>query len=353
MDGGMMDDKLGDKITSADVARLAGVSQSAVSRVFTPGASASAKTSEKVRAAAAELGYRPYVLARSLITGRTRMIGLVVAYLENQFYPMALERLSRALQARGYHILVFMAENSTERVEQVLSELLDYQVDGIITASVAMSNDLTSRCDAAGIPVVMFNRGQDDARLSEVTSDNVKGAREATEFLIAGGHRHIAHVMGWQGSSTGRDRADGFRQAMAAAGLTPVDMVDGMYDREVAASVTRALCRGGQHPDAIFVGNDHMAFAVMDTLRFELGLRVPQDVSVVGYDDVPMAAWAAYGLTTLRQPVNRMVEATVAALLDHIEGGSAAPTKTKIDGPLMVRTSARLLHGHSPKGPQE
>ena len=338
-------EKTTEKVTSAEVARLAGVSQSAVSRVFTPGASVSAKTMEKVRAAAEELGYRPNVLARSLITGRTRIIGLVVAYLENQFYPMALELLSRALQARGYHILVFMAENSTERVAQVMSELLDYQVDGIITASVAMSNDLTTRCDGAGIPVVMFNRGQDDARLSEVTSDNVNGARRAAEFLIKGGHKRIAHVMGWQGSSTGRDRAEGFKQAMQAAGLQPFAMVDGTYSREKAAAVTRELCQGPERPDAIFVGNDHMAFAVMDTLRHELGLRVPQDVSVVGYDDVPMAAWPAYGLTTIRQPVNRMVEATVAALLNQIEGSSSAPTKVKINGPLMVRTSARIPEG--------
>ena len=338
-------EKTTEKVTSAEVARLAGVSQSAVSRVFTPGASVSAKTMEKVRAAAEELGYRPNVLARSLITGRTRIIGLVVAYLENQFYPMALELLSRALQARGYHILVFMAENSTERVAQVMSELLDYQVDGIITASVAMSNDLTTRCDGAGIPVVMFNRGQDDARLSEVTSDNVNGARRAAEFLIKGGHKRIAHVMGWQGSSTGRDRAEGFKQAMQAAGLQPFAMVDGTYSREKAAAVTRELCQGPERPDAIFVGNDHMAFAVMDTLRHELGLRVPQDVSVVGYDDVPMAAWPAFGLTTIRQPVNRMVEATVAALLNQIEGGSSAPTKVKINGPLMVRTSARIPEG--------
>lgn len=338
-------EKTTEKVTSAEVARLAGVSQSAVSRVFTPGASVSAKTMEKVRAAAEELGYRPNVLARSLITGRTRIIGLVVAYLENQFYPMALELLSRALQARGYHILVFMAENSTERVAQVMSELLDYQVDGIITASVAMSNDLTTRCDGAGIPVVMFNRGQDDARLSEVTSDNVNGARRAAEFLIKGGHTRIAHVMGWQGSSTGRDRAEGFKQAMQAAELQPFAMLDGAYAREKAAAVTRDLCQGPERPDAIFVGNDHMAFAVMDTLRHELGLRVPQDVSVVGYDDVPMAAWPAYGLTTIRQPVNRMVEATVAALLNQIEGGSSAPTKVKINGPLMVRTSARIPEG--------
>lgn len=335
------------KITAQDVARLAGVSQSAVSRVFTPGASASKVTVQKVRAAAEQLGYRPDPLARAMITGRTRIIGLVVAYLENQFYPMALERLSRALQERGYHILVFMAENSTDRVAEVVQELIDYRVDGIITASVSMSNDLTARLLALGIPVVNFNRGQDDARLTDITSDNIAGARRATEFLIAAGHRRIAHVMGWQGSSTGRDRAEGFRLAMQAAGLDPFAMIDGMYSRDTAAAVARDLCTQTDRPDAIFVGNDHMAFAVMDELRFGLGLRIPEDISVIGYDDVPMAAWPAYDLTTIRQPVNRMVQATAEAILGLIDG-TATPQKTRIDGPLMVRRSARLPQGYKP-----
>lgn len=335
------------KVTAHDVARLAGVSQSAVSRVFTPGASASKATVAKVRAAAEQLGYRPDPLARAMITGRTRIIGLVVAYLENQFYPVALERLSRALQDRGYHILVFMAENSTEKVAEVVQELIDYRVDGIITASVSMSNDLTARLLALGIPVVNFNRGQDDARLTDITSDNVAGGRRATEFLIAGGHTRIAHVMGWQGSSTGRDRAEGFLQAMEAAGLAPLALVDGMYARDTAAAVARDLCIGPDRPDAIFVGNDHMAFAVMDELRFGLGLDVPGDISIVGYDDVPMAAWPAYDLTTIRQPVNRMVEATASAILGLIEG-TASPQKTRIDGPLMVRRSARIPQGYKP-----
>ncbi|WP_426037761.1 LacI family DNA-binding transcriptional regulator [Cypionkella sp. TWP1-2-1b2] len=329
-----------DKITSLDVARLAGVSQSAVSRAYTPGASVSKITTAKVRVAAETLGYRPNVLARSLITGRSRMIGLVVAYLENQFYPVALERLSLALQDRGYHVLVFIAGNATNKVAQVIEELLDYQVDGIITASVAMSNDLTTRCAAAGIPVVMFNRGQDDERLSEVTSDNLAGARRVTDFLVSGGHTRIAHIAGWQGSSTGRDRAQGFRDGMAEAGLVPFSIVDGMYSRETAAAVTREMMAGTDRPDAIFVGNDHMAFAVIDTLRNELGLRVPEDVSVVGYDDVPLAAWLAYDLTTVRQPVNQMVEATVTALIGQIEG-DYAPHKIRINGSLIVRGSAR------------
>ena len=333
------------KVTSLDVAAKAGVSQSAVSRVFTPGASVSEKMSQKVRKAADELGYRPNVLARSLITGRSKIIGLVVAYLENQFYPDALERLSNALQERGYHILIFMASGTGEGVAKVIDELLDYQVDGIITASVGISDELASRCDAAGIPVVLFNRGQDDRRLSEVTSNNAAGARKIAEFLVAGGHTRIAHITGWTGSSTGRDRAAGFSDGLADLGLRPHAVLDGRFRRTESAEAAKSMMAMSEPPDAIFVGNDHMAFSVMDALRFDLGISVPDDVSVVGYDDVPLAAWGAYDLTTLRQPSNRMVEATVEVLLDRIENPDTEPKKIAIDGPLIVRGSARVPEG--------
>jgi DNA-binding LacI/PurR family transcriptional regulator len=341
MDGRLMAEA---KITSHDVARLAGVSQSAVSRVFTPGASASKATIAKVRAAAEQLGYRPNPLARAMITGKSRIIGLVVAYLDNQFYPLALERLSNALQAKGYHILVFTASNSQDGIERVFQDLMDYQVDGIITASVAMSSNLTERCAAAGIPVVMFNRGQPGAGLSSVTSANVEGGRKVAEFLVAGGHSRIAHIAGWHGSSTGRDRRRGFVEALAALEGNLVAIIDGMYDREVAAKAARVLIDGSNRPDAIFVGNDHMAFAVIDVIR-ERNLRVADDISVVGYDDVPLAAWGAYNLTTLRQPLNRMVDATVDTLLAQINDPKRPSQKIEIDGPLILRTSARVPEG--------
>ena len=146
------------RVTSADVARLAGVSQSAVSRVFTDGASASAKTAAKVRQAAEMLGYRPNRLARSLLTGKSFIVGLVVAYLDNYFYPDVLEKLSKALQQKGYHVLIFMADQTAENVDNVVEEILEYQVDAIVTASVALSSELADRCQSAGIHVVQFNR---------------------------------------------------------------------------------------------------------------------------------------------------------------------------------------------------
>ena len=334
-----------DKVTSWDVARLAGVSQSAVSRAFTPGASVSAKTQSKVRAAANQLGYRPNVLARSLITGRSRMIGLVVAYLDNYFYPEALEKLSNALQAEGYHVLVFMASQTAGNIDQVLDEILDYQVDGIILASVAMSSDLAARCQSAGVPAVLFNRDQDDAGLAAVTSDNRDGGRQVAEFLLAGGHRRISYIAGWEGASTQRDREAGFRETLAASSRDVCSRAVGNYRLDEARDAARAMFSASQRPDAVFVANDHMAFAVMDVLRSELGLRVPEDVSVIGFDDVPPAAWPAYDLTTVRQPANRMVDETVRMILAMIEGDAVQATKLVVPARLIVRSSARMPKG--------
>ena len=344
---------MAEKITSLQVAQKAGVSQSAVSRVFTPGASVSQKTADKVRKAADELGYRPNVLARAMVSGRSRMIGLVVAYLENYFYPEALEILSRSLQERGYHVLIFMASQTGENIDKVMSEILDYQVDGIVLASVAMSSDISSRCQAAGVPVVLFNRSQDIDGITSVVSDNYAGGRKIAQFLCSTGHSKIAYIAGWEGASTQRDREAGFLSALNEAGQTLFAREVGDFSTDRAKTATRKLfdVKPDKLPDAVFVANDHMALNVMDVLRFELGLRVPEDVSVVGYDDVPPASWRAYDLTTVRQRANMMVDETVKALLTQIETpDTARPRRIAIDGPLIIRSSARLPKGAPTKG---
>lgn len=333
--------------TSLDVAKRAGVSRSAVSRVFTPGASVSSTTAQKVRKAATELGYRPNVLARAVKSGKSRMIGLVVAYLENQFYPDAMEKLSNVLQDKGYHVLVFMASQRAGNIDSVVDELLDYQVDGIIAASVAMSSDLADRCTAAGVPMVLFNRSQDElADASVVTSDNLAGGRKVAEFLLAGGHERIAYIAGWEGASTQRDREAGFVQALNAAGKPLYAREVGNFRMDEARAATlRLFVPDKPMPDAVFVANDHMALEVMDTLRIELALQVPDEVSVVGYDDVSAAAWRSYSLTTVRQPVNRMISATVETLLSRIDDRTKPPHRVALDGPLIVRGSARIPEG--------
>ena len=329
------------KATSIDVARLAGVSRAAVSRVFTPGASASPAMNARVRAAAEQLGYRPNALARSLNTGRTQMIGLLVAYLDNAFYAEAVERLSLELQARGHHILLFMATPTVADTDRVVREIVDRQVDGIVLASVTMSSTLARECAAGGIPVVHFNRELDEAGLNAVVTDNRAGGRDVAAFLCAAGHRRIGYLAGYEGASTQRDRERGFREGLdarsvplAARGLTN-------FIRAEAEEATRAMFGRGDPPDAVFVCNDHMAFAAMGVLRAELGLRIPGDVAVVGFDDVAMAAWPEYDLTTVRQGMDRLVAETADVLLARIDDPALPPRRVLIEGRLIERGSTR------------
>lgn len=331
------------RVTATDVARRAGVSQSAVSRVFTPGASVSKAMADRVRAVAEELGYRPNVLARSLITGRTRIVGLVVGYLENPFYPEVLEALSAALEALGYHILVFHAADGEgeENVERVVGELMDYQVDGLVTASVQLSDRLVARCRAAGLPVVLFNRGLPGSGLSSVTSANRAGGAAVARFLVENGHRRIAHIGGLQTASTGLDRWEGFRDALKEAGQQVHAVAQGGFDRDRAIAAARGMMAAPEPPDAIFVANDHMALGVLDALRHGMGVEVPGRVSIVGYDDVPAAAWQAFDLTTVRQPVDRMVAAAVDILVGEIERAAPPGRVEEIPAELILRGSAR------------
>jgi DNA-binding LacI/PurR family transcriptional regulator len=328
-----------ERVTSLQVARQAGVSQSAVSRVFTPGASVSEATRDKVLRAANQLGYRPNVLARAMITGKSRIIGLVVAYLENQFYPEAVEKLSVALQEQGYHVLVFMAAATVGDVEPIMREILDYQVDGIVLASVSMSSHLAARCDDAGIPVVLFNRAQDDKRLCSVTTDNYLGGRAIARHFIELGHTRIGYIAGFEGASTQIDRERGFVDELRNAGITLSAREVGGFEYTVARAAAFEMFTGPKRPTAALVANDHMAFAVMDVLRFKLGLNIPSDVSIAGFDDVPIAGWPAYDLTTYRQPINRMVARTVQSLLARIADATVVPQHVEIEGKLIVRGS--------------
>lgn len=343
------------RATAADVARAAGVSQPTVSRVFS-GASVSEDKVKRVRDAADKLGYRPNALARSLITGRSRTIGLVVAYFENPFYAEALEQFSTELKKRGYALILFLATNDKGDADSLVEDLIDRQVDGVVLASISLSGELTDRLRQLEIPLILFNRGTLDSSISAVTSANVDGATQVTNYLLDTGHKRIAHIAGWGGSSTGRDRRQGFESAMAARSVNPHAIIEANYFRDSAMDACRVLCRKAliadesgnsakqaqvtMSPDAIFVGNDYMAFAVLDCLHSETSLRVPEDISVVGYDDVQMAAWPAINLTTFRQPARRMVDRTLDVLFELIETADVEPQHHQIDGELVIRGSS-------------
>ncbi len=329
--------------TAQDVAALAKVSQSAVSRTFTPGASVSEDTKARVLIAAKTLGYRPNALARSLITRRSRIIALVMSYLENQFYPLVIEKLSQKLQKQGYHVLMFISD--LDETDSALAEILQYQVDGIVMASAMLSPGLAAQCADSGVPVVLFNRVPDVSAYARhttcsVTSDNRRGGQLVAALLMARGHKRIAYLAGLEQSSTNLEREGGFTESLEAAGRSVYRRAFGHYSFEMAKAATRELFTGLKVPDAVFVANDHMAIATMDVLREELSLRIPEDVSVVGFDDVPQAAWGAYRLTTVVQSVEDMVVATVELLHEQMVE-SATPRNVVIPCRIVERASVR------------
>ena len=331
-------------VTSNDVARLAEVSQSAVSRSFTPGASVAPETRARVLAAARKLGYRPNAIASTLSSRRSRMIAVVMSNLQNQFYPVVVETLSQRLQKDGYHVLLFISE--TEDADELLLELLRYQVDGIVMASTHLSSGLAQQIADARIPVVMFNRTSNKGSISTVSSDNFGGGCAVAHFLADGLHQRVAYLAGAEDSSTNQERENGLRAGLAERGLRVVARAVGNYEFERAALATLelfgSLVTSAERPDALFVASDHMAFAAIDTLRGALGLRVPEDVSVVGFDNVPQAEWGAYHLTTVAQSVVSMIEATVHMLLQQLEDDAVTRDHMVVPTSLVVRSSARL-----------
>lgn len=311
--------------TAQEVARQAGVSQSAVSRTFTPGASVSSATRQKVLAAAAALGYRPNALARSLITRRSRIIALVMNYLDNQFYPQVIEKLSQQLQQEGYHVLMFIGESGQHNADAVLTDILQYQVDGIVLASTTLSPELARNCEASGVPVVLLNRlaqmGQQALQgTSSVTTANRQGGQLVAQWLLARGYRRIAYLAGLDNASTSVEREAGLREGLAQAGMALHARANGDYNFETAQHAMRQLLALPKRPDAVFVANDHMAIAALDVARIECGLRVPQDVAVVGFDDIAPARWGSYQLTTVLQDVPAMVQTTVELLMEQMQG---------------------------------
>ena len=332
------------RVTSLDVARLAGVSQSAVSRALTPGASISEAMKRRVTEAAEALGYTPNVFARSLITRRSDLIGVVMGEVRGAFYAEVLDRLGRSLQQRGQRVL-FAGAPLDVGPDNAVQELLHYQVAGIVITSATLSREMAARCAAGNAPVVLLNRKPPPGEASSVRCDSVDGGFLAGDLLARAGHGRFAFIGGLPGAFSSRERERGFANALATHGKTIAVRAEGGFTYQGGFAAARDLLRGSAPPDAIFCGSDEMALGVVDAARVQ-GLRVPQDLSVVGFDDIPAAAWEGYRLTTIRQPVERMVERTLEILFGQIERPGSKRVVQQIAGELVVRSSARLPAGH-------
>ncbi len=325
------------RASSIDVARLAGVSQSAVSRAFSPGAAVSERTRDKVRAAAATLGYRPNMLARSLITRRTNMVALVTGDMANPHYARTINAFSLGLQARGLHVLLFSLVEG-QSVEEAVEEVLQYRIDGVIIISAALSTDVGEACAQVGVPVVLYNRYVRQANISSVRIENFEGGARVADLLVEQGHERIGFIAGTRIDPTSSDREAGFIHRLADHGLKLAARVDGGFTFDGGAAAMRTLWAEAR-PTAVFAASDLMAFGAMDAARHRLNLSIHGELSFVGFDDVPMAAWPSYDLTTIRQPVEVMAEAALDMLLDRIADAKVAPSKMLVPGTLVIRGS--------------
>jgi LacI family transcriptional regulator len=308
-------------VTARDVAIAAGVSQATVSRALRPGSRVAPSTRERVLAAADQLGYVPNSMAQGLATARTRTIAVVVADLTNPFYPHLLHPLHDALDRAGYRVVLFAERTDMGSGREHLSQLLDRSLDGVLLTTATLDFD-AAELVRRHVPFVLLIRSVDRVAADVVVSDNVDGARQAAKILIDAGHRRIGMISGPANTSTARDRMRGFREALAEAGC-PLDETlvrTGSYSHQSGHQRTRELLALTPAPTAIFCGNDVVAFGALDAAR-RLGVDVPGELSVVGFDDIPMAEWLAFGLTTVRQPFVDMAHTAARMLVERIERG--------------------------------
>ena len=330
------------RATVKDLARQLGMSVSTVARAFHEDAVIAPKTRERVLRKAAEIGYQPNPLARGLITKSSRIIGVVVSDITNPFYPEVLTSLTERLQAIGLNVMLVVAQPSRPE-DDALRVLLSYHPDIVIILAATLSSDAADACRRVGTPVIFFNRHASDQHSFSVTCDNAAGGERVAEFLIGRGFRKLGFVAGRPDASTNVDRWKGFSEACLRNGLPmPVKSQGKSFSYRDGYAAALQLLKGPDRPEALFCANDILAIGAIDAARRECGLRIPEDLSVVGFDGIDMASWPSYDLTTVRQPVDAMIDHTIELALMLSRDGAQPATAQRLPGDLIERGTTRV-----------
>jgi DNA-binding LacI/PurR family transcriptional regulator len=302
------------KVSAADIAKLANVSQSTVSRVFTPGASVSKETKERVLKIAKENNYRPNALARGLIKNKTNMVGLAMKDIQNPFYHEVLGMFTRKLKEKGYSVLFVYTENEEIQQEEI-NNFLEYNVEGIIVTDALLSSNLVNKLHDNHIPVTFFNRYDSQIHSHSVSCDNVAASREIANYMYEKGYRDIVFIAGKLNTSTTQERLTGFKERLEEKDID-VKILYGDYTYETSFDLTTQMIEEGHIPEAIFGANDITALGSLDALR-DKGISVPEETIVIGFDNIKMASWPNYMLSTWSQPIEQMVEETIKLAVEE------------------------------------
>jgi len=335
--------------TMEQIAELAGVSRSTVSRVVNGDASVRGEVRERVLQVVRETGYQPHAAARSLVTRRSQIIGVVIPeevkkLFTDPFFPLFLYGVTEACNAHSYYLMLSLFNGPADQAEMYRRIIGSGHVDGMIVASAHTHDPLFPKLLRDGVPFVLAGRHPDE-RVTYVDVDNVGGARMAVEHLIRLGHTRIATITGPLTMAHGEDRLTGYRQALGAHGFAIDErlIVEGDYTEPSGSMGVQRLLPAS--PTAIFAASDMMAIGALKALR-EAGLRVPEDIALVGFDDVSMASAVVPALTTVRQPISRMGSMATEILLGMLNSSNGAlipPQKVILPTELVVRYSCGAL----------
>jgi LacI family transcriptional regulator len=320
--------------TLEEVARLAHVSRSTVSRVINDQPNVRAETKQRVWQAIRDSGYRPHAVARSLVTNRTHIIGIVIpeavtTVFTDPFFPLLLRGTTEVCNIHEYQLLLSLFTAPAQQEEMCQRVLRSGYLDGVIVASAVVDDPLIPSMLRDGVQLVSIGR-HPNPHVHYVDGDNVGGARMAVEHLIGLGHRRIGTITGRLGMTAAQDRLEGYRQALQTHGISVDDdlISEGDFSERSGVMGMQALLPAA--PTAVFVASDSMAIGALKALR-EAGRQVPHDIALVGYDDIPIASLVEPGLTTVRQPIERMGSMAAELLV------------TMLDSPTDEETSAHRI----------
>ncbi|MFM0187980.1 LacI family DNA-binding transcriptional regulator [Paraburkholderia nemoris] len=327
--------------TSYDVARAAGVAQSTVSRCFSGDSLISPETRQRVLSAAAELGYTPNTLARSLITQRSNTVALAITGYTMRDSPNVMYTLADALAKQSMRVMLITAE-SDEDLRPAIVDLFGFPLDGLITCA-SMHADDSRQFLRRGVAMVAYNRKIDVPKVDAVLADHDGASRLMAKRLLQAGHKKMLCVAGPREAPVSRERIEGFISSAREAGAEVPHVLHTDFSYGDCKDKFLSYAAGVKSlPQAIFCANDELAFAIMDACRYDLRLRVPEDVSIVGFDDVAVAERPTYRLSTARPPADEMANKAVELLLRRIREPDARARTVRFDCDLIERDSARF-----------
>ncbi|MGF1722484.1 substrate-binding domain-containing protein [Vibrio kyushuensis] len=331
--------------TMKDIARLASVSTSTVSHVINKSRYVSEEISERVNKAANELNYAPSALARSLKMNRTKTIGMLVTTSTNPFFGEVVKGVERSCYQEGYNLILCNTEGDSERMKASINTLLQKRVDGVILMCSTLEGERIDVFERyPDIPVVVMDWGPMLFTSDKIQDNSLRGGYMAAKYLIESGHKDIGCITGPLIRHQAQMRYEGYKRALNEAGIeiNPNWIVEADFECDGGYAAFNTMKAKGALPSAIFVSNDMMAMGVINAAN-ENGIKIPQDVSIIGYDDIHIAKYMTPSLTTIHQPKYRLGKAAIETLLKKLEKESSEAIVVQLEPTLAVRKSVKIL----------